>query len=117
MANGPGDYRDPKVTTTSGSSSTRWLWYVLGAIVLLLLLGWLLGLFAGDDAAEVEAEGAAVVEQTESAGDAVEEGAVVVEEPAATESAADTEQVVTEDGEAVVTEDGEPLVTEDGAAD
>jgi hypothetical protein len=32
----------------------NWLWYVLGALVLLLLLAWLLGLFAADenDAAE-----------------------------------------------------------------
>ena len=117
MANGPGDYRDPKVTTTTGTSSMRWLWYVLGAILLLLLLGWLVGLFGADDAAEVETDGAVVVEETEAVDDAVEDGAVVVEDPAATDGAADTEQVVTEEGEAVVTEDGEPVVTEEGATD
>lgn len=69
MANGPGDYRDPKVTTTDRGSSMKWLWYVLGAILLLLLLAWLLGWFGGEEAVVVE--DAAVVEEGE--------GAVVVE--------------------------------------
>ncbi|WP_210530390.1 hypothetical protein [Rubellimicrobium arenae] len=52
MANGPQDYRDPKVTTTERRSSMNWLWYLIGAIIILALLGWLLGLFGGaDDAA------------------------------------------------------------------
>lgn len=92
-----------------------WLWWVLGALALLLLIGWLLGLFGGDDAAEVETDEAVVVEETEEP--ATE--AVVTEEPAATEDAADTEAggepVVTEEGEAIVTEDGEPVVTEEAA--
>lgn len=48
MADGPKDYRDPKVTSTGSSgakSSMNWLWWVLGAIVLLLILAWLLGWF------------------------------------------------------------------------
>ena len=115
MANGPGDYRDPKVTTTQRGSSTSWLPWVLGALALLLLQAWLLGLFGRDEAAEVETDEAAVVEETEVTDEAAETGAVVTEEPAATDAAADTEaseQVVTEDGDAVVTEEGEPLVTE-----
>lgn len=55
MADGPKDYRDPKVTTTDRGSSMKWLWWILGAIVLLLLLAWLLGWFADDDVAETEA--------------------------------------------------------------
>lgn len=69
MANGPKDYRDPKVTTTERSgSSMKWLWYLLGALVLLLLLGWLLGWFGGADEAAVEdgaAAGATAVEPAE----------------------------------------------------
>ena len=81
MANGPQDYRDPKVTTTgttSASGSRNWLWYIIGAVVLLLLLGWLLGLFsAADDEALVTDEPAAT------------EGAVVTDDAAATEGAAE----------------------------
>ncbi len=114
MANGPGDYRDPKVTTSGQSGSMRWLWYLLGALVLLLLLGWLLGWFGSEAAEEAQTDGAA----TETV--VTEEPAtetVVTEEPAATDGAAQTdaggEQVVTEEGEAVVTEEGEPVVTEE----
>jgi hypothetical protein len=106
VANGPGDYRDPKVTTTERGGSMKWLWYVLGAILLLLLLAWLLGLLGGEAAEEVQTEDAAVVEET-----------AVTEEPEATEDAAATdaggEQVVTEEGEPLVTEDGDPIVTEE----
>jgi hypothetical protein len=49
MADGPKDYRDPKVTTSESGSSMKWLWYIVGAIVLLLLLAWLLGWFGDAD--------------------------------------------------------------------
>ena len=65
MANGPQDYRDPKVTTTTTTQSSpmKWLWYALGALLVLLLLGWLLGLFSGnDDEAAVTADPAAAEE-------------------------------------------------------
>jgi hypothetical protein len=82
MANGPNDYQDPKVTTTDRGGAMKWLWWILGAIVVLLLLSWLLGLFATDDVAEVESDdavivedGAAVVEEPAAAGDAAEDGA------------------------------------------
>lgn len=71
MADGPKDYRDPKVTTTDRSSSMKWLWYVLGALLLLLLLAWLLG-WLGDDETE-----AVVVEEP-----AAVEGGTVATEPA-----------------------------------
>ena len=63
MADGPRDYRDPKVTTSESGSSMKWLWYIVGAIVLLLLLAWLFGWF----------------------GDAVDDGAVT-QEPAIEEN-------------------------------
>ena len=100
MANGPHDYRDPKVTTTGRTGPMKWLWWVLGAIVLLLLLAWLLGLFGADEAVEVETDEAVVVEETEATEEAVEE-----------------EAVVTEDGEPLVTEDGDAVVTEEAAED
>lgn len=62
MANGPGDYRDPKVTTTDRGSSMKWLWYILGAILLLLLLAWLLGWLGNDEADAVVVEDPAVVD-------------------------------------------------------
>ena len=52
MANGPKDYRDPKVTTTGTdmrSSGMKWLWWILAAIVILILLAWVLGWFDGTD--------------------------------------------------------------------
>lgn len=84
MANGPQDYRDPKVTTTgttTGRSSMNWLWYVLGALLLLLLLGWLLGLFGADDTATA-------TDATATEEPAPTEGVVVTEDPAATDGAA-----------------------------
>ena len=96
MANGPGDYRDPKVTTTTGrSGSMSWLWWLLGALLVLLILGWLLGWFGSEvDEAVVTTDEAAttesVVVEDETAaeegtvieGAPVEEGAVVEEAPA-----------------------------------
>lgn len=65
MADGPNDFRDPKVTTDkdSGGGIGKWIAIAVGAILLLLLLGWLLGLFADDevDAAVVPAEDGEVV--------------------------------------------------------
>jgi succinate dehydrogenase hydrophobic anchor subunit len=67
MADGPNDFRDPKVTTTgrkdSGGGIGKWIAIAVGAILLLLLLGWLLGLFADDDvdAAVVPAEDGEVI--------------------------------------------------------
>lgn len=49
----------------------KWLWYALGALLLLALLGWLLGLFGGHDEEE-----AVTVEPVET------EEVVVTEEPA-----------------------------------
>lgn len=69
MADGPQDYRDPKVTATDRGSSMKWLWYVLGALLVLLLLAWLLGLFDAND------EEAVVTTDTTT------EEAVIVEEP------------------------------------
>lgn len=56
MADGPKDYRDPKVTTTDRGSSMKWLWWILGAIVLLLLLAWLLGWFGREETEAVVVE-------------------------------------------------------------
>ena len=66
MADGPNDFRDPKVTTgtkDTGNGIGKWIAIALGVILLLLLLGWLLGLFADDDvdAAVVPAEDGEVV--------------------------------------------------------
>lgn len=50
------DYRDPKVSKTGGKkkdSMGKWIGIALAVIVLLLLLGWLLGWFGGDDVAAV----------------------------------------------------------------
>lgn len=49
MASGPKDYRNPKTTTTDAGSKSNWLWYILGAIVLLLILAWLFGWLGGAD--------------------------------------------------------------------
>ena len=99
MANGPQDYRDPKVTTTgttSASGSRNWLWYIIGAVVLLLLLGWLLGLFAAAD-----------------------DEAAVTEEPAATEGAVATDDAAATDDVTVTTEEPavEGTATTEGAAE
>lgn len=65
MADGPKDFRDPKVTpgTKASGGIGKWIAIAIAAIVLLLLLGWLFGLFASDDvdAVVVPAEDGAVV--------------------------------------------------------
>ncbi len=69
MADGPENFRDPKVTstdakTTGSGGMGKWIGIALAVIVALLVLGWLLGLFADDDvdAVEVPAETGTVVE-------------------------------------------------------
>ena len=54
----------------------KWLWYVLGALLLLLLLAWLLGWLGGDDVEETVTDEAVVIEEPAEAG----EEAVVIEE-------------------------------------
>ncbi len=77
LANGPQDYRDPKVTTTGRGGSMNWLWYVLGALLLLLLLAWLLGLFSANDeaATATETTDEVVVTEEPATGDAATEDA------------------------------------------
>lgn len=57
MADGPKDYRDPKVTTTDTNrgGSMKWLWVLLALIVLALLIWWFW-----------PTEGAVVVEEPEA---------------------------------------------------
>ena len=71
MADDPKDFREPKVTSTTGTGSTpakgggipKWVLGLIAALVALLLLAWLLGLFAGDDEVDaVVTEEGAVVE-------------------------------------------------------
>ena len=56
MADGPNDFRDPKVTTRSATPATpgggigKWIAIAVAAVLALLLLLWLLGLFGDDDA-------------------------------------------------------------------
>ena len=94
MADGPQGYRDPKVTTTgttSASGSRKWLWYIIGAIVLLLLLGWLLGLFSAADTDTAVTEEPAATQGTATTDDAATTGATATEGTAATEGATATE--------------------------
>jgi hypothetical protein len=53
--------------------------YIVGAIVLLLLLAWIFGLFGADEVAEVEGDAAVA---TENAEEAVEDAAEEAEEAA-----------------------------------
>ena len=70
MANGPNDFRDPKVTRNTESSANgvigRWIGILAGIIILLLLVGWMLGWFANTDAetATVPAEGSTLSGET-----------------------------------------------------
>ena len=49
MAENPKDYRDPKVTNTTGRSrsATTWIWIAVAVIVVLLILAWIFGWFGG----------------------------------------------------------------------
>ncbi len=62
------------------TSRSRTIGYIVGAIVLLLLLAWIFGLFGAGDVAEVEGDGAvvtgeAVEDAAEETGDAVGDAA------------------------------------------
>lgn len=81
MANGPGDFRD-RTGTSAPRSSSRVIGYVVGAIVLLLLLAWLLGLFGADEAAEVDTDEAVVTDEPAVTEEAVEEAAEEAEDAA-----------------------------------
>ena len=65
-----------------GRGSSRTIWYIVGGIILLLLLAWLFGLFGGDEAAEVETDGAVVTEEGVATGEAAEEAAEDAEDAA-----------------------------------
>jgi hypothetical protein len=75
MAQDPKNYRDPKVTTdtrSTGGGPMRWLWIVLGVIVLLVVLAWLFGWMGNDRVAtttpvndEVVVEDDTLMEETE----------------------------------------------------
>lgn len=62
MADGPNDFRDPKVTSGTKTSDSggmgKWIGIAIAVLLVLLLLAWLLGLFANDeiDAAVVPVE-------------------------------------------------------------
>jgi hypothetical protein len=60
------DYRDPKVTTTTGAKkdSGKWIGIAVAALVLLLLIAWFAGAFDGD----VEPEAVAPATETPAAG-------------------------------------------------
>ncbi len=61
-------------TGPTGRGSSRWIWYIVGAVIILLLLAWLAGLFGADEAVQVDGE-AAVVEEPAATGEAAEEAA------------------------------------------
>lgn len=66
MADDPNEFRDPKVTTgekTSTANIGRWIPFVIGLLLAILLLGWVLGFFSDDnvDTAVVPVEDGAVV--------------------------------------------------------
>lgn len=51
MAKDPNDFRDPKVTSSTGNGggAGRWIGIALAALVVVLLLAWFLGFFGTDD--------------------------------------------------------------------
>ena len=64
MADGPNDFRDPKVTTSSPSGGIgKWIGLAIAALVALLLLLWLFGAFDDDEEVVVDQP---VVEETET---------------------------------------------------
>ncbi len=56
-----------------GRNSSRTIWYIVAAVIVVLLLGWLLGLFGADEAGEVETDAAVVTEEGVATGEAAEE--------------------------------------------
>jgi hypothetical protein len=67
MADNPKDFRDPKVSDTGGSKggAGKWIAIIVGALLLLLLLAWLLGLFGGDEEPEAVIPLEGTAEETE----------------------------------------------------
>lgn len=68
MADGPNDFRDPKVTGSSASSGGigKWIGYAIAALVALLLLLWLFGAFDNDDAVVVTDDQPVVTDQPDA---------------------------------------------------
>ncbi len=65
------------------SSSSRMIGIIVGVIVLLLLLGWLFGLFgAAEQAVEVDGDEAVVTEEDAATEEAVEDAAEEAEDAA-----------------------------------
>ena len=75
-----------KLSMADGRNNNRTIGYVVGAIVLLLLLAWMFGLFGGRDVAEVDDAAEATEEAAEdgaaATGEAVEDAAEATEEAA-----------------------------------
>jgi hypothetical protein len=98
-----------------GRNNSRTIWYIVGAIVVLLLLAWIFGLFGAGDVAEVDGDGVVVSEEgieeaAEDTGVAVEDAAEATEE--AVEDGAEAAGDAVEDA-AVATEEA----VEEEAAD
>ncbi|MGR3593504.1 MAG: hypothetical protein ACU0BO_16180 [Limimaricola soesokkakensis] len=75
------DYRDPKVTNADGNKANsmgKWIGIALAALLGLLLLGWLFGLFDPEEAG-LETADPALIEETEN------EAEVETVDPAVTE--------------------------------
>ena len=69
------------------TGNSRTIGYAVGAVILILLLAWLFGLFGGGDEVAVTEEGAVVTEEGAATGEAAEDAAEDAAE--ATEEAAD----------------------------
>jgi hypothetical protein len=65
-----------------GRSGSRTVWYIVGAIILVLLLLWIFGLFGAGDVAEVDGDEAVVTEEGVVTEEAVEDAAEDAEEAA-----------------------------------
>ncbi len=65
-----------------GRSGSRTIWYIVGAVIVVLLLAWIFGLFGADDDAEVEGDAAVVTEEGAVSEEAVEDAAEEAEEAA-----------------------------------
>ncbi len=81
------DYRDPKVTkptSSDGGGSKNWIGIAIAAVVVLLLLGWLLGLFGDNTTEPVVTEDPAAIENSNVGDDPADP--VVIQDPAATQT-------------------------------